>query len=88
MCGFIRKIELVVFDQFILSYDIVCLSETKSISIDNKCLSEFSIYDHPKGGIQGNSILIKNTIQTEAIQIEGTDSLCVTWILVKNIILI
>ena len=41
-------------------------------------------YDHPKGGIHGNSILIKTILQTEAIQIEGTESLCVTWILLKN----
>ena len=80
----ISKLELGVFDQFILIYDIICLSETKYKSIDNNYLSEFSRYDHPKGGIHGNSILIKNTLQTESIQIEGTDSLCVNWLLVKN----
>ena len=63
LCGFISKLELGVFDQFILtsSYYIVCLSETKRKSIDNNYLSGFSIYDHPKVGIHGNSILIRNT---------------------------
>ena len=44
--------------------------------------------DHPKGGIHGNSILIKKTLQMEAIQVEITDSLCETWILLNNYIFI
>ena len=67
VCGFISKLELGVFDQFVLKFDIVCLSKTKCKPIDNNYLSEFSIYDHTKGGIHGKSILIKKTLQTDVI---------------------
>ena len=58
MCGFYSKLRAGIFEKYIYNFDIICLSETKLIEISNLELMDFKIYNHPKVGNHGLSVLV------------------------------
>ena len=83
--GLHSKLTAGLFEKYILSYDIICLSETK-LTINDKCdINGYKHLYHPSGGIHGISVLVTDTICDDVSQIENTVSQCVLWLLFKNI---
>lgn len=90
VCGLLSKLKLGILQEYIQSFDIVCLNETKTDNLlsdelnDYKCLYKKRV-NHRYGGVHGLCILIKNDKAEFVTEIDyNTES--VLWIKVdKNI---
>ena len=93
MCGLHKKYGEGIFEKYVDSFDFVGLSETKtdsfSYSIDGyNCLHlEKKSIHLPYGGYHGIALLFKEKYSPFVEQLENTNSDCVLWVKIDNIVL-
>jgi hypothetical protein len=85
VCGLYSKLQLGVFENYIQSFDIVCLSETRTSFIDKDDINGFTPYFQFKNQIiHGVCILVKSTIARYVIPFHETQSEHVLWLYIEK----
>ena len=89
--GLRSKLKYGILDSYIMSFDIICLSETKLDCIDPNWFVGYTAIplenkskNFPRGGVHGVCVLIKSIYCKYAVTISGMCSAHVQWIYVKK----
>ena len=89
--GLRSKLKYGILDSYIMSFDIICLSETKLDCIDPNWFVGYTAIplekkskNFPHGGVHGVCVLIKSVYCKYAVTISGMCSAHVQWIYVKK----
>ena len=93
--GLTSKLNAGIIDMYLVAYDIICLSETLTDSIDlsQSLLSDFESYCLPRrcgqkfGGFHGMSILMKKYVFEHSLMLDNTSSPSVIWVKIQEEIL-
>ena len=77
------KLNLCIFQEYIQSFDIICISETKNKTIPTDEIYGYNCINHRTGGIYGISILAKDNLYNDESQSEN-----VLWLSSKHLSII
>lgn len=89
--GFYSKFEKGVLEEYMLNFDIVCLTETKTETLEDDLIPGYSCFvlerkkaHHRYGGYHGICIFVKSSLSKHVEVIQNTIAENVLWIRVKN----
>ena len=88
VCGLLSKLNLGIFQEYIQSFDIICISETKNQTIPTHEIYGYKCINHRTGGIYGISILVKGNLHNDIKCLDESQSENVLWISIKHISII
>ena len=87
VCGLRKKCDNGILNEYVKQYDIICLSETRTDTIDSSCFPNFQCIfankknpTHSLGGIHGLAILVSTKLNAEFQVLNVTSSDSVLWI--------
>ena len=83
-----RKLNLGIFQEYIQSFDIICITETKNKTISTDEIYGYKCINHRTGGIYGISILVKDNLNNDIKCLDESQSENVLWISIKHLSII
>ena len=82
------KLNLGFFQEYIQSFDIICISETKNKAISNDEIYGYKCINHRTRGIYGISILVRDNLYNDIKCLDESQSEHRLWISFKHISII
>ena len=82
------KLNLGIFQEYIQSFDIICITETKNKTIPTDEIYGYKCINHRTGGIYGISILVKDNLYNDSKCLDESQSENVLWISIKHLSII
>ena len=88
VCGLMSKLNIGIFQEYIQSFDIICISETKNQTIPTDEIYGYKCINHRTGGIYGISILVKDNLHNDIKCLDESQSVNAIRISIKHLSII